>query len=168
MAELTYVNGDATDPQGDGMKYIVHCCNDQGLWGAGFVMALSKRWRLPEAAYRDWAEGKSDIYPPFMLGQVQCVQVKRDITVANMIGQRGVGPDEDGNPPVRYDAIGAGLLNTWGAMLRDSELGAPGPFSVHCPRFGAGLAGGDWSQIEPLLIKELVERNISVTVYDFA
>jgi O-acetyl-ADP-ribose deacetylase (regulator of RNase III) len=168
MAALTYVKGDATQPQGDGAKYIVHCCNDLGLWGAGFVLALSKRWRAPQACYQDWAEGKSDIYPPFMLGQVQLVQVMRDITVVNMIGQHGVStashPDY---VPVRYDAIGCALLNTWAALWRDAEQGRPGPFSVHCPRFGAGLAGGDWSQIEPLLIKELVDKNIPVTVYDF-
>jgi len=30
----------------------MHVCNGQGHWGAGFVMALSRRFKAPEAAYR--------------------------------------------------------------------------------------------------------------------
>lgn len=51
---LNYVKGDATSPQGDGTKAIVHVCNNIGAWGAGFVMAISRRWPEPEAAYREW------------------------------------------------------------------------------------------------------------------
>lgn len=33
MKEIKYVIGDATDPRGDGLKYICHVCNDIGVWG---------------------------------------------------------------------------------------------------------------------------------------
>jgi len=49
---IQYVKGDATTPQGDGHKIIVHVCNDLGKWGKGFVLAISKRWKEPEATYR--------------------------------------------------------------------------------------------------------------------
>ncbi|MFJ6385555.1 hypothetical protein ACIQI7_36810, partial [Kitasatospora sp. NPDC092039] len=52
MGEITYVRGDATTPQGKGVKVIAHVCNDLGGWGKGFVLALSRRWPEPEAAYR--------------------------------------------------------------------------------------------------------------------
>ena len=32
---ITFVDGDVTKPIGNGKKYIVHCCNDLGLWGKG-------------------------------------------------------------------------------------------------------------------------------------
>lgn len=34
------------------------------------------------------------------------------------------------------------------------------------PRIGAGLAGGSWDQIEPLILNHLTERGIPVTIYD--
>ena len=46
---------------------------------------------------------------------------------------------------------------------RAAELGA----SLHMPRIGCGLAGGDWSKVEPLLVEHLCGRGLAVTVYDF-
>ena len=40
MTEITYLQGDATQPQASGIKIIVHVCNDLGGWGKGFeIMA---------------------------------------------------------------------------------------------------------------------------------
>lgn len=164
--EIAYEIGDATAPQSHNPVLILHCCNDLGRWGAGFVLALSKRWRLPEAAYLDWSEGRSKtIYPPFKLGAVQSVQVEKDIFVANMIGQHGIGPDANGLPPVRYDAIELAMDAVAGVVHTIDE--AYGECcEVHCPRFGAGLAGGDWEKIEDILLRKLVSQGILVTVYD--
>jgi O-acetyl-ADP-ribose deacetylase (regulator of RNase III) len=49
---VTYVIGDATAPGGPGPGVIAHVCNDSGGWGKGFVLAVSRRWPEPEAAYR--------------------------------------------------------------------------------------------------------------------
>jgi O-acetyl-ADP-ribose deacetylase (regulator of RNase III) len=46
--------------------------------------------------------------------------------------------------------------------IKAAELDA----SVHMPRIGCGLAGGDWSRVEPLILRRLVERGVAVTVYD--
>jgi hypothetical protein len=35
------------------------------------------------------------------------------------------------------------------------------------PRIGRGLAGGEWSKIEPLIEKYLVGAGVAVTEYDF-
>jgi O-acetyl-ADP-ribose deacetylase (regulator of RNase III) len=43
------------------------------------------------------------------------------------------------------------------------ELGA----SVHMPRIGCGLAGGDWSKVEPLITRRLTDKGIAVYVYDY-
>ena len=64
---IQYIKGDATQPQGAGLKIIAHVCNDMGAWGKGFVVALSKRWKKPEADYRAWYLSKTD----FALGDVQ-------------------------------------------------------------------------------------------------
>ena len=43
MTPLRILKGDATSPQAKGPKIIAHACNDIGGWGAGFVVAVSKR-----------------------------------------------------------------------------------------------------------------------------
>lgn len=43
MKTITYLKGDATNPQSEENKIIAHICNDIGGWGKGFVVAISKR-----------------------------------------------------------------------------------------------------------------------------
>jgi O-acetyl-ADP-ribose deacetylase (regulator of RNase III) len=157
MSEIRYLKGDATCPQAAGPKIVAHVCNDIGAWGAGFVLAVSARWPEPEAAYRQWYAGRAG--NDFALGAAQLVQVEPYIWVANMVGQRGIKTGSKG-PPIRYPAVDAALAAVGDAAL---ALGA----SVHMPRIGCGLAGGKWDEIEPLVIKNLIERGIAVTVYDF-
>lgn len=100
MSSITYLLGDATDPQGPkGPKIVAHCCNNIGVWGAGFVLAVSKRWPEPEAEYRAWCREEYQIGPP--LGAVQFVEVDSGVIVANIIGQSGT-TWRQGVPPVRY------------------------------------------------------------------
>ena len=155
MTQISYMRGDATNPQGKGVKIIAHISNDIGGWGKGFVLAISRRWRKPEEEFRTWyAEGTG-----FKLGAVQFVQVEPYIWVANMIGQRGTKTGSKG-VPVRYEAIDKclGLL-----AAKALELKA----SVHMPRIGCGLAGGKWEKVEPLILQRLIGAGVAVTVYDF-
>lgn len=151
---ITYSIGDATRPQGQGPKIIVHICNDRGAWGKGFVLAISRRWRQPAEAYKRWFSENDG----FVLGAVQFVQVEPDVWVANTIGQHGLKPHR-GLPPIRYEAVRLGLEKV---AAKAKEINA----TVHMPRIGCGLAGGEWRLIEALLTSTLVEQGIEVTVYD--
>jgi O-acetyl-ADP-ribose deacetylase (regulator of RNase III) len=155
MESINYIKGDATKPVSSGNKIIVHVCNDIGGWGRGFVLALSARWEKPEQEYRTWVQSNEN----FALGQVQFVQVEQDLWVANMIGQRDVKNNKDGVPPVRYDAIAK-------ALEKVAAFAAEKNASVHMPRIGCGLAGGTWDKMEPVIIQELINREVPVTVYD--
>ncbi len=153
---ITYLQGDATQPVGEGNKIIVHVCNDIGGWGRGFVLALSKRWKSPEKAYRDWYKSGEG----FELGATQLVKVEDDLWVGNMIGQHKIKKAQDGTPPIRYEAVRTALGKIAGDATR---LNA----SVHMPKIGAGLAGGDWQTIEGIIQEELANQGISVVVYNF-
>jgi len=148
--------GDATSPKTPGLKVIVHVCNDTGAWSKGFVIALSKRWSGPESQYQAWyRERKTN---DFGLGGVQFAQVEEDVWVANMIGQHGIRRTKVG-PPIRYDAVEKCL----GRVAKKTvELEA----SIHMPRIGCGLAGGKWEEIEPIITRQLIEKDIAVCVYD--
>lgn len=160
MTSITYRVGDATRPQHEGQKIIAHICNDSGAWGRGFVLALSKRSKEPESAFRSWvATGHG-----FRLGAVQFVGVDQETEVANIIGQHGITRKNDPPnkpPPVRYEAIQEGLR---AVAERALERGA----TVHMPRIGAGLAGGKWEVIASIIEDELCARDVEVFVYDLA
>ena len=156
MKDIQYTKGDATAPQSEDNKIIVHICNDIGGWGKGFVMAISKRWKKPENQYREWLKSKDG----FELGKVQFVQVEEDLWVANLIGQHKINKDENGNAPIRYDAIEDGLKEV-ASFAKENNA------SVHMPRIGCGLAGGKWEMIEPIILQRLSNNDVEVVVYDF-
>lgn len=71
---------------------------------------------------------------------------------------------DNGLPPVRYEALRKGFKTLCDVML-DPRMPTLG--SVHMPRIAAGLAGGDWALIEPLILDTFIRKGIPVTVYDF-
>lgn len=149
---IHYKVGDATNPDFNKNVCICHICNDVGGWGAGFVLALSRKWSLPEQKYREWFTQD----PKPSLGQVQIVTVAPNIVVANMIAQHGVR-EVDGIPPIRYDALKTCLdqvntLSSW--------------YEIAGPRMGAGLAGGSWNRIESII--DECFPNKKVTIYDLS
>jgi O-acetyl-ADP-ribose deacetylase (regulator of RNase III) len=153
---ITYVQGDATSPIGEGVKVIVHICNDIGGWGRGFVLALSAKWPEPEFNYRNWFAAREAA--PFKLGMVQFVRVEEGLFVANLIGQHKIKWIDD-VPPIRYEAVHRGLMD----VVAFARLNLA---SVHMPRIGCGLAGGTWDRIEPIIQETLVARGVEVFVYD--
>lgn len=182
--KINYVEGDATEPVGDGAKCIVHCCNDVGAWSAGFVLAISKKWTHVQNAYLIWAgkltrnqvsnTTKYGATGSFKLGQVQWVGtdtsafMPNQTWVFNLIGQQDVGIKKVGGvdiPPVCYRAIKEGL-----ARIKAYYMGAvnnKNAFSLHMPRMGCGLAGGKWEHIESILNEVFGDTDIQITVYDW-
>lgn len=166
---IQYVIGDATRPVGTGPKIIAHIVNNEGKWGSGFVLALSRWDKGPERAYKDWF-ARGDTYPYavpegftqriFKLGEVQLVSyIGPGIWVANMVAQRGVRHSPNAERAVQYGALGDCLsLVAAEAVKRNA--------SVHMPRIGCGLGGGTWDEIEPIIQNTLTVRGLSVTVYD--
>lgn len=166
VSEINYVVGDATQPHGEGVKFIAHISNDVGGWGSGFVVALSRRSRTPENCYRRWA--KEGVYEgaPFKLGEVQLADFTTpSIKVVNMIAQSGIRHSHDDARAVRYSALrkctdGLGQLATRWASFGSAP-------SIHMPRIGCGLGGGEWAQVEEIILESLVDvYGLSVTVYD--
>lgn len=153
---VTYVTGDATHPQGSGMKIIVHLCGDVGGWEQEFAQALSRRWPDPERQYHAWS--RNQISVSFQLGRVQFVRVVPEIVVANLLGRHG-GHGPLGKSLVRYEAIRQGLRRIAAYALTCNG-------SVHMPRIGCGRSGGKWDEVARIVEEELSQRGLSVFIYD--
>lgn len=146
---ITYLKGDATKPIGEGEKLLCQINNDSHGWGAGFVLAVSARWKMPEYYYRCTKE--------LVLGDVQFVMVEKDITVCNMIAQHKTGYDfKTKTFPIRYEAVRE-------CLQKVNKLAVKYNATVHGPRFGSGLAGGDWNVIEKIIKEEIT---VDVFIYD--
>ncbi len=158
MKSIVYLVGDATKPQAAGNKIIIHVCNDVGAWGKGFVLALSKVSSAPERCFRGWYLERE--HNDFALGAVQFVSISPDILVANMIGQHGIRAFRS-VPPVRYDAVETALKTVGKKALAENA-------SIHLPRIGCGLAGGEWRKIEPLIEQQICALGVPVFVYDLS
>lgn len=160
---IQYIKGDATTPQGDGVKIIVHTVDDANAW-SGFGMALSRKWKLPETTYHQWFNQPDDSIKP-ALGRIQMVSVERDIMVANMMAQSR----EHGNSSIRYAALYECLVTVYNWALYARTQGDN--VSVHSPRFygpsyGSGREATDWTIIEFIIKNTLIAADIPVTIYD--
>ncbi len=155
---MKYIIGDATCPVGNGNKIIAHCVNDLGYFGAGFAKAILNKWPHVRKYYLDWhnevVRGGSD---RLCLGSAQIVLAQDDVFVANIVGQYGIGRGSK-DPPIRYEAIREGLIKVkdWSEQYKAT---------VHMPKIGSGLAGGDWNIIEKIIIEELSDKNVEVFIY---
>jgi len=159
---IKYIKGDATNPITKNNVIIPHICNNIGMWGAGFVLALSNKWPNTRKEYLKWyqtlLDGK-DNDNVFELGNVQYVNVDyvNNIFVLNMIAQNNIKNKFNQNP-IDYEALDKCLKK-----LSVSILGLN--YEVHMPKIGTGLAGGDWNIIEEIIIHHLINNNIKVVVY---
>lgn len=173
MAKVHYLVGDATSPVlFDGKNVIVHCCNTIGAWGAGFVIPLAAKYPQSKKDYQKFIsdeqkafknrpldiELEKEMFSRKILGRIAYTEVSDSLGIANLIGQDGIY-SKDGQVPIRYEALRTGFSRIINSF-KNHKL------TIHCPRIGAGLAGGIWSDIEKLLIEEFVEKGVDVYVYD--
>lgn len=152
LNNITYIVGDATSPVGEGYKIIAHIVNDMSIWGGGFVLSISRKWKKPESEYRR----KSS----YELGTVDYITVEREenniIIVANMVAQHSIGLNENKDIPLRYSALVDCLRQLNNAAVSHNA-------TIHMPRIGSGLAGGNWFVIEQI-IREIISQ--PVYIYD--
>jgi O-acetyl-ADP-ribose deacetylase (regulator of RNase III) len=149
---IYYINGDATQPTVEGIKVIMHCCNDIGKWGKGFVLSISRRWKQPELEFKKAS--------PMKLGDFQLIKVEENIYVANLIGQHGIYP-VNGTQPIRYKALENAMSEMIIQAMKLQDL------TIHAPRLGCGLAGGDWSEIEKIINNVITPFGIDVYIYNY-
>lgn len=129
--KINYIKGDLLSTT-EGI--IVHGCNAQGVMGSGAALAVRRKY--PKAYERY----KEEIQRGFLgLGDVQLVEVKQNLFIANAITQEFYGRDK--KLYVSYGAIRECFTTVFEAARGTKVL------CVSIPKIGAGLGGGDWEVI---------------------
>lgn len=137
---IIYTIGDATFPLCK-PAIIAHIVNNANMWGAGFVVAVSKRWSKPVEDFR--------LHSPKTLGWTRFIDVEDGITVANMYAQ---------------GSMGCSLVALEDCLKKLNFMADHMEATIHMPRIGCGIGGRVWEEIEPLIQKYITHRD--VYVYD--
>lgn len=139
---------------------VPHVCNNINAFGAGFAGAVASKY--PEVKENYHLLGSN-----MKLGHTQFISVHKDktylheIILANMIAQNGTIHTK--NPrPINYAALMQCMFDVRNyayQLLRDKEKNR---VEIHAPKFGSGLAGGNWDFIESLIQDIWTDMNITI------
>jgi O-acetyl-ADP-ribose deacetylase (regulator of RNase III) len=151
---IRIVRGDATQPMREGPVIIAHIVNNAAhRWGGhGFANSLARRIRSADEDYVAWAGNAGHR----QLGAVHVAEVDHGLWVASMVAQAGYG--ESKRARLRLPALRDCLEALAGeAQARNA--------SVHMPPIGTGQGATPWPMVRDLILEELVDRDVAVTVY---
>lgn len=147
----------------NGSSIIVpHVCNNVNTFGAGFAGAVSNHYPIVRENY--YLLGSS--FLKNNLGYVQYIDVYRDpifghrLIFANMIAQNGIISKQN-TRPLNYLALAKSMVSV--SKFVQQYFSNDSKVQIHAPKFGSGLAGGNWNFIEEL-IKD-IWTNIPVHIY---
>lgn len=169
MHDYTLIVGDVTNlnlPTYTTPRTILipHVVNNIGVFNAGVALALKRKWPKAEKDYHRWLDfwkkHQRKILGQIFASLVECTE-QTTIIVVHMFAQNGVRNPQNSHP-LDYASLQS-------CMEAIPEIGQAldRPFSIHCPKFGAGLSGGSWPEIEKLIRTIWCEKDIPVTVYSY-
>ena len=134
---LEFVQGNVLEPRPFPPEIICQLTNDKAVrWGGGVSKQSAKRYPAAEAEYSEWIKS---VPKARRLGEVHFARIADDRTIASIVAQEGFGPTDV--PRIRYQALDKGLIQL-------AQYARTIDASVHMPRIGTGVAGGEWPLIE--------------------
>lgn len=146
----------------DGCSVIIpHVCNNINLFGAGFAGYLASRYPIVKENFHMLGNKAK-------LGHVQYIQIEKDKTygheliVANMIAQNKT-ICQNNRRPLNYEYLVKCMIGVRD-FINSYKDKYQTKVEIHCPKFGSGLAGGNW-----LFINELIKdiwKSIPIIVYN--
>ncbi len=141
---MNIINKDITTVSGPAI--IIHGVNCHDAMGSGVAKAIYTKWPQVKSNYHEFGS--------MILGDIQPVQVDKDLWVVNCFTQRAFGTDNQKYAvPMFIEACLKKTMNLAMALAIKT---------VYSPRIGCGLGGLDWDGE----VKEIYEH-ISEVYYLF-
>lgn len=134
---------------------ICHQVNCQGVMGAGVAKQIADKWPNVKKEYVKFCNSKK--LKQNLLGEVQLVaanggsQQEGDPLILNIFGQFYYGHDD---VYTDYSAL-TKAFRKMNQLCKGKTLAFP-------YGFGCGLAGGDWQDVEPMLVRLLPDCNVKI------
>lgn len=179
---MKIVSGDVLNHKVTRPTLLLHVVNNCGVMGAGVAFSIANKYPVVKKSYLHWFEatesptlmtdGESissyieDEWSSFQLGQIQAVKVAENLYVLNMLAQVEpggtyiqIGEDRVYLRPIRMDSLKE-------CLLRSTSLAKELKAEIIAPKFGCGLAGGSWNEIQTYIKEYISDYGIDVTIYE--
>ena len=146
------IRGDLLEADAD---IICHQVNCQGVMGAGVAKQIADKWPYVKKEYVKFCNSKK--LKQNLLGEVQLVaangglQKKGDQLILNIFGQFYYGHD---GVYTDYSAL-THAFREMNRLYKGRTLAFP-------YGFGCGLAGGDWQDVEPMIVRLLPDCDVKI------
>lgn len=147
--------------------FLPHVCNNIDVFGAGFAAQIANRYPSVKVDYH--LLGKNFLRSN--LGHSQIIKVfedakyKHKLFIVNMIAQNGLR-SADNIRPLNYLAL-VKSMNTLSQYIYQNTgfQNKSEKIEIHAPKFGSGLAGGNWNFITNLI--EDIWKPYNVYIYNY-
>ena len=151
---IKHINGDLVKLAKVGyFDLIVHGCNCYCKMKKGIAKTIASQW--PQV------EDVDKLFPiptgPDRLGKISITSENSGLTIVNAYTQLRYWRepwDYSGDPLVNYDAIEECFTEIYQITNHKTRIGIP--------LIGAGLAGGDWDVILPIIDNIMKDRDVTV------
>lgn len=142
-----YVN-ELINSRNYGSSIIVpHVCNNIDCFGAGFAMSVAKYYPIVKSNYHLLANKQILGYTQFVTA-IENKDFGNKLIFANMIAQNGIISHKNSRP-LNYGALVKSMLLV--NQFISQNFDKNNSVQIHTPKFGCGLAGGNWDFIEELI-----------------
>lgn len=126
---------------------ICHGVNCMGVMGAGLAKQIKYMWPNVFAEYKkycDTIKNKKEL-----LGQSQVIQVEDGLWVANLFTQFMYGTNRR---QLDMEALYRSIESLLNKVQNNDQY-------FHFPKIGCGLAGGNWEEVKPIIVKLFEHAN---------
>lgn len=148
---VTIVRGDLLEADAD---IICHQVNCQGVMGSGVAKQIADKWPYVKKEYTEFCrkrKQKEDLLGDTMLVPSNGIQRKGEPMILSIFGQFYYGHD---GVYTDYSAL-TKAFRKMNRLYKGMTLAFP-------HGFGCGLAGGDWQDVEQMLVKLLPDCNVKI------
>jgi hypothetical protein len=143
---------------------IPHVCNNVNVFGGGFTASIDKYFPIVKANYNMLGNKSKLGYTQFVVAKTNPIN-KSEIIFANMIAQNKTINKHNNPRPLNYAALVNCMIKVKDFicdLTKDNDT----KVQIFAPKFGSGLAGGDWKFIEKLI--EDIWSDIPVYIYQYS
>lgn len=149
------------DGGNNGCSIVVpHVCNNLDVFGAGFAGVVAKYYPIVKENYHMLGSiflKNNPGYTQFVVAEHEKTHNNK-LVFANMICQNGIRSSR--NPrPLNYFSL-CKSMNMVSKYLK--QYFNDSPVQIHAPKFGCGLAGGNWNFIQDLIQDMWAEYSIVI------
>ena len=143
---------------------IPHVCNNVDVFGGGFTAGIVNHYPIVRDNYHMLGPSflkKNLGYTQFILAR-ENKKNNNQVIFANMIAQNGTISSKN-KRPLNYLALCRSMLSVYKYI--QEKVDKDQNLEIHAPKFGSGLAGGNWGFITHLI--DDIWGDLSVYIYDF-